>query len=96
MVTVVPSGYKVMIGCVCIVHVTVVLMSTCRAPVRELELTRSFLNVLVPPVSRVSRQNTFRSVWILLQIIGLLKPRAAALGPVSASAGLVPRVLMGC
>ena len=35
------SGNTATVGCVCIVHVTVVLMSTCRAPVRELELTNT-------------------------------------------------------
>ena len=43
MVKVVPSGSKVVVGCVGIVHVTVVLMSTCRAPMRELELTNTLI-----------------------------------------------------
>ena len=41
MVKVVPSGSKDMVGCVGIVHVTVGLMSACRAPVRELDLTNT-------------------------------------------------------
>ena len=41
MVKVVPSGFKVVVGCVGIAHVTVGLMSACRAPVRELELTNT-------------------------------------------------------
>ena len=47
MVKVVPSGSKVMVGCVGIVHVPVGLMSASRAPVRELELTNIHFLTLV-------------------------------------------------